>query len=80
MCGEMINVLSQEENLHSYKLSGIITHLGTGMETGHYIAEVEYGSQWFKCDDSTIEETSVECLSTEGYGYLFEKNNSQKNL
>ena len=73
----MINVMSKEENSYSYKLCGIITHFGAGMETGHYIAEVEYGRQWYKCDDSTIKETRFECLSTEGYGYLFEKIDSQ---
>ena len=74
---ELIDVLSKEGNHYSYKLCGILTHLGIGMETGHYIAEVEYGNQWFKCDDSSIQETMCKSLSTEGYGYLFKQIISQ---
>ena len=70
----LINVKSKESNNHTYMLCGIITHLGSSMDTGHYIAEVRYGKSWLKCNDSTITSTTFESLSNEGYGFLFKKN------
>ena len=68
----MINVTSKEQSNYSYTLCGIVTHLGSSMDEGHYIAEVKYGNCWFKCNDSSVTKTTFERLSDEGYGYLFE--------
>ena len=56
-----------------YNLCGIVTHIGGIMEKGHYISEGKYGSTWFKCNDSTITETSYHNLSKCGYGFKFEQ-------
>ena len=68
----MINVTSKEQSNYSYTLCGIVTHLGSSIDEGHYIAEVKYGNCWFKCNDSSVTKTTFERLSDEGYGYLFE--------
>ena len=68
-----IDVTSREGNKYRYSLCGIITHLGSSMDTGHYVAEIIHDSSWYKCDDSIVRKTSYNNLSKEGYGYLFEK-------
>ena len=68
-----IDITSEEGNLHKYVLCGVITHFGTSMNSGHYICEINYRNQWFRCDDERITETEFRNLSEEGYGFLFEK-------
>ena len=68
-----INVTAHDQTQSQYNLCGIVTHIGGIMEKGHYISEVKYGNTWFKCNDSTITETSYHNLSKCGYGFMFEK-------
>ena len=68
-----INVKLNNDNIVPYDLCGIITHIGSSLSSGHYIAEVKYGETWFKCNDAQVSLTSYQELSDSGYGYLFQK-------
>ena len=68
-----IEILCDEKKSHTYSLAGIITHLGSSMNTGHYIAEIMYKNCYYKCDDAFICKTTQSALSKEGYGFLFKR-------
>ena len=70
---QTITVTSKEGNEYEFTLCGIITHYGSSIESGHYIAEIKQQQKWFKCNDSIITETISENLSTTGYGFLYKK-------
>ena len=70
---QTITVTSKEGNEYEFTLCGIITHYGSSIESGHYIAEIKQQQKWFKCNDSIITETISENLSTTGYEFLYKK-------
>ena len=39
---------------HTYDLVGIVEHVGAHAHEGHYIAYVNHGGSWFKCDDQVV--------------------------
>lgn len=61
-----------------YQLSSFICHLGSRIDSGHYIAYILRGSQWYECDDSKIREisaTRAENMAKKGYLFHFAKIN-----
>jgi ubiquitin C-terminal hydrolase len=40
-----------------YKLVGVVVHLGTGENYGHYISYIKIGHKWFVFNDDEISET-----------------------
>lgn len=65
----------------SYELLGLVTHIGRSADSGHYVAWVNRGGHWYKCDDEKIQqiqETDIGNLSGGGdwhiaYYCLFKK-------
>ncbi|PWW74791.1 cysteine proteinase [Tuber magnatum] len=54
-------VLKEDNKDVTYKLRGIISHQGTRVRSGHYIAFVKQpDGTWAKCDDTWITESSLE--------------------
>jgi ubiquitin C-terminal hydrolase len=47
-------MLSVDSREVQYTLKGMITHLGTKIKDGHYIAYVQNEQGWWKCDDKAI--------------------------
>ncbi|CAD6975418.1 hypothetical protein A4X06_0g4059 [Tilletia controversa] len=37
----------------SYRLYAVVHHFGGGPNSGHYVATVRRGNQWYRCDDSS---------------------------
>ena len=73
-CGNMLieNVL--ELNGQIYRLGGIIMHLGTAVNSGHYIACVERGGILYICNDSVVHPIeSFPLQSCEAYMLFFFK-------
>ena len=68
----------------SFKLTGIITHIGTSADNGHYISYVRrYDSdQWIEYNDSSITRVNQKWVMENGYknGYLlfFTEKDSEK--
>jgi len=54
---------------NSYKLIGIICHIGSTINSGHYISYINVKNQWYKCDDSNIHEHNDSFLNVENYRY-----------
>ena len=66
-------VQTDNDSVIAYSLCGVLTHLGRSLSSGHYISEVRKNTKWWKCNDSSISETSFDNLSKQGYGFLFGK-------
>ena len=64
---------SIESNIISYRLCGVLTHVGSQIRSGHYVSEVRKGENWWKCDDDQIIPTSFDLLSKQAHGLLFKK-------
>lgn len=45
---------------YHYKLYAVLSHYGISPHSGHYKAFVLRGSEWFVCDDSTVESANFE--------------------
>jgi ubiquitin C-terminal hydrolase len=60
----------------SYKLSGIITHLGH-IDGGHYVYKHKFGSEWKIFNDESIsiikEDEEIKNIKNKGYIYLYER-------
>jgi ubiquitin C-terminal hydrolase len=46
----------EEQETQRYYLKGIIVHLGTGLNYGHYISVVRVMGRWVRFDDEKIDE------------------------
>ena len=66
-------ITTEDNNVYAYSLCGVLTHIGHGMNSGHYIVDVRRDGQWWRCNDENIAKTSLEKLSRSGYGFLFEQ-------
>ena len=66
-------VESGESFVQPYSLCGVLTHIGSELKSGHYIAEVRKDDQWWKCNDDKISITHFDNLSKQAYGFLFKK-------
>ena len=60
-------------SMYVYSLCGVLTHIGSGMNTGHYLTDVKKNEQWWRCYGENINESSFEKLSRSGYGFFFEQ-------
>jgi ubiquitin C-terminal hydrolase len=38
-----------------YRLRAVVRHSGSGLSSGHYIADVLVGDSWFRFNDETVE-------------------------
>jgi ubiquitin C-terminal hydrolase len=47
-----------------YKLVGVVVHLGTGENYGHYISYIKIGQKWFVFNDDEISETDCYLLES----------------
>ena len=47
-----------------YQLISLVDHIGDSMQNGHYIAHVQHGNMWMRCDDSTIAMESDKILNS----------------
>jgi ubiquitin C-terminal hydrolase len=41
-------------NNNTYKLVGIIYHIGTSINSGHYVANIKYDNKWYEFNDSIV--------------------------
>jgi len=48
--------------VHSYRLIGVVSHIGSTSESGHYVSDVFTKGQWLHCDDSTVRKTDEETV------------------
>ena len=56
----------------TYKLYGVINHLGGGMSSGHYTADVRAANgQWYRADDSDVSRASGAPLNARSAYVLF---------
>ena len=48
--------MDDELDVHGqrYKISGSVKHLGTSVDSGHYIACVERNGSWYTCNDLVV--------------------------
>ncbi|KAK8848306.1 hypothetical protein M9Y10_019367 [Tritrichomonas musculus] len=73
--GDFLNINGQY-----FTLTGIIIHLGSTPESGHYISYIRkpnkddrtYSNDWFQCNDSTVTSVSQDNAFEDGYenGYI----------
>jgi len=50
-----------------YKLIGVICHIGSTINSGHYISYVNVKGQWYKCNDSNINKHNGNFLNVQNY-------------
>jgi hypothetical protein len=69
--------LPQSTAVGNYRLVGIVNHHGPSMHVGHYTAQVNIGSQWFKGDDSSFTHSvgfgTGSFTSSEAYVLIYER-------
>ncbi|KAK1608196.1 hypothetical protein QYE76_031869 [Lolium multiflorum] len=73
--GPFMDPSSEDKDNSSYRLVGVIVHLGNTRNEGHYIAYVRgSGSSWFCASDTVIRKVSLEeVLGCEAYILLYER-------
>lgn len=52
---------------NSYKLIGVICHIGSTINSGHYISYVNVKGQWYECNDSNIRKHDDSFLNIQNY-------------
>ena len=58
-----------------YELYGVINHLGTTVNCGHYVSFVKRGVTWYKCDDATVHKIDdIPMLSDDAYILVYYNN------
>lgn len=63
-----------EDGEVTYRLKGVVIHQGRSFGSGHYVAEVKHGDQWYHFNDSVCFPIRRESVHTEdGYLYLLER-------
>lgn len=55
-----------------YQLNGIITHLGTGVHSGHYVCYVKREGKWIYYNDAKVATLDDPPIG-KGYMYFFRK-------
>lgn len=56
-----------------YDLVGVLVHEGSSCDSGHYLAYVKAGGDWYKANDSVIEKVDLDVvLSQQAYVLLYE--------
>ena len=59
----------------NYELCGVINHLGTTVNCGHYISFVKRDVTWYKCDDATVQTIDdIPILSDDAYILVYYNN------
>jgi len=56
--------------LPPYRLYAVSVHMG-GLESGHYVAFIEFEGNWYECDDSHVSRVSRESALTQDAYLLF---------
>lgn len=51
-----------------YQLFASVLHLGPSVDHGHYIAVVERGAAWYKCDDDDVQRLTLAQLARPNFG------------
>ena len=58
------HISNGNEQSFSYQLRGLIVHVGSSLNSGHYICYFFTKGNWYKADDSTITPVSWQRVST----------------
>lgn len=58
----LMPVEEEEKQQQRYYLKGVIVHLGTGLNYGHYICVVRICGRWVRFDDDRIDEVDEKYL------------------
>jgi hypothetical protein len=69
-----------EGSIVQYKLRGVASHIGNGMNGGHFVAHVREGQNWWRVDDKgtpSVIPSSIEIINNDGGGKSG-KNNKYK--
>ena len=59
-------------NAGTYKLQSFVTHLGTSIHSGHYVAHIKNGKNWTYYNDCKVAETTEPPIG-KGYVYFFRR-------
>jgi len=62
-----------EQGPANYELKGFISHKGTSVHCGHYVAHVKQDGRWVLYNDEKVVQ-AVKPPVEEAYIYIFEKN------
>jgi ubiquitin C-terminal hydrolase len=73
--------LATNNGSFDYRLFACVIHIGTTPNSGHYVAIVRYGQQWFFCNDTSVTKITPQeainyaqgGLREQGYIYFFER-------
>ncbi|XP_057200458.1 ubiquitin carboxyl-terminal hydrolase 37-like isoform X1 [Triplophysa rosa] len=65
----------QQQADASYKLSGVVSHYGSSLHSGHFVSNIldPCGAEWLSCDDNTVKSVTWSKASNtiENHGYMF---------
>jgi ubiquitin C-terminal hydrolase len=61
---------SEVSFFQSYKLRACISHIGS-LTSGHYVAHVKSGNQWYKCNDAAVTESTLKMVKVDAYILFF---------
>ena len=64
------NIDGNEYNTQ-YRIMGIIVHIGTSIQAGHYIAFIRAGEKWFKMNDHIVSAVQWQTVRTKKAYILF---------
>ncbi len=58
--------------LHGFmgKLTGVISHIGSSLSSGHYVSYVSTDSKWYRCSDELVTELAFSEFSQSGESYI----------
>jgi ubiquitin C-terminal hydrolase len=57
-------------NNYTYNIFGIINHIGSSTSNGHYISLIKTDNKWFKCDDSNINNITIDMPHNSSEAYM----------
>jgi len=74
--GQVLIHESLSYNVQQYSIFGIINHIGSTANSGHYIALIKSHDKWYKCDDSLVMDVNLNmpCNSNEAYMLFYMRN------
>ncbi|KAK0533057.1 hypothetical protein OC834_002384 [Tilletia horrida] len=56
-----------------YRLYAVVHHFGGGPNSGHYVATVRRGNQWYRCDDASTYPTRSPCGDSSAYILFYQR-------
>lgn len=57
------DILSKKNNdkiNNTYQLTGIVVHIGSVLNSGHYVAYIKKDTDWYYCDDLTVSKCDIQ--------------------